>query len=139
MTRTTALGIVLVLLGCASGTREAKLASLKEKGDPAHPLFVGHSDQGDIVVAASHWDAMQGMAVAASDLGEKSDDKLLCARQLLTGTHVPKWICRYQSEVDDMRRQTQNWLVEPRFAPGTSGQAAPAQQNNTPLAAPPPQ
>jgi hypothetical protein len=37
-----------------------------------------------------------------------------CARQLLTGTHIPSWICRYQEETDANRNLTQDYLKQPR-------------------------
>jgi hypothetical protein len=62
------------------------------------------------VVAASHFDAMSGTAVAAAAIGEKGDDKMICLRQMLTGTHVPTWVCRYQKDIEADRRATQEWL-----------------------------
>jgi hypothetical protein len=112
MTKMVAFAL-LALLGCASH-RAARTAGLQEHGDPSHPLYVGHSDTGDVVVAASHFDAMSGVAVAAAAIGEKGDDKMICARQMLTGTHIPTWICRYRDETDVNRDLTQDMLKVPR-------------------------
>jgi hypothetical protein len=112
MAKILALGVV-VLLGCATN-REARLDKVREKGDPDHPLFVGHSDTGDVVMAASHYDAMSGVAVAAADVSQKNGEKLVCSRETLTGTHIPTWVCRYPKENDLDRVQTQNWLIESR-------------------------
>jgi hypothetical protein len=82
---------------------------------PEHRLFVGHGLHGEVVVAASHYDAMNGLAVAESELGLSSgrDDKMLfCLREVPTGTHVPRWICRYQNAVALEREQTRNQMVE---------------------------
>jgi hypothetical protein len=117
MAKIIALEVVLVLVGCAN-QRVVRYDTLKEHGDPSHPLYVGHSDTGDIVVAASHFDAMSGLAVAAVDVGEKGQEQLLCARQMMTGTHVAKWICRYQSEIEAERRETQDYLDGPRNSVG---------------------
>jgi hypothetical protein len=118
MAKIIALEVLLVLVGCANNQRVVRYDTLKEHGDPSHPLYVGHSDTGDVVVAASHFDAMSGLAVAAVDVGGKGQEQLLCARQMLTGTHVAKWICRYQSEIDAERMETQNYLVGPRNSVG---------------------
>jgi hypothetical protein len=88
MTKIVAFGALLVLLGCASH-RAVRTAALQEHGDPSHPLYVGHSDTGDVVVAASHFDAMSGTAVAAAAVGEKGDDKMICVREMLTGSISP--------------------------------------------------
>jgi hypothetical protein len=117
MAKIVALEVLLVLLGCAN-QRVVRHDALEKRGDPAHPLYVGHSDTGDLVVAASHFDAMSGLAVAASDVGGKGGGQLFCARQMLTGTHVAKWICRYQSEIDAERMETQNYLDGPRNSVG---------------------
>jgi hypothetical protein len=66
------------------------------------------------VVAASHFDAMSGIAVSPAAIGEKGDDKMMCSRQMLTGTHIPAWICRYQEETDVNRNLTQDMLKVPR-------------------------
>jgi hypothetical protein len=113
MTKIVAFGALLVLLGCASH-RAARTVALQEHGDPSHPLYVGHSDTGDVVVAASHFDAMSGTAVAAAAIGEKGDDKMICVREMLTGTHIPTWVCRYQNETDFNRNLTQDLLKAPR-------------------------
>jgi hypothetical protein len=117
MAKIIALEVILVMLGCAN-QRVVRHDVLEERGDPAHPLYVGHSDLGEVVVAASHFDAMSGLAVTASDVGAKGGEKLFCARQMLTGTHVAKWICRYQSELDAERMETQNYLDGPRNSVG---------------------
>jgi hypothetical protein len=118
MAKIIALEVLLVLVGCANNQRVVRYDTLKEHGDPSHPLYVGHSDTGDVVVAASHFDAMSGLAVAAVDVGGKGQEQLLCARQMMTGTHVAKWICRYQAEIDVERMQTQDYLDMPRNAVG---------------------
>jgi hypothetical protein len=38
-------------------------------GERHPPLFIGHSNDGEVVVAATHLDAMNGLAVSASDIG----------------------------------------------------------------------
>jgi hypothetical protein len=117
MTKLIALGALLFLFGCAND-RAARIAALQEHGDPAHPLYVGHSDWGDIVVAATHYDAMGGLAVNANDVGRTGKERMICDREMLTGTHVPTWICRYQKDVDDERSATRDWLDKPRNCQG---------------------
>ena len=77
----------LLLAACATATAPA---------GPAHAVYVGHSETGEPIFCASHYDAMNGLAVAASGAGGADD--LLCSREVLTGTHVPHWICRYASD-----------------------------------------
>jgi len=73
-------------------------------------LFVGHSNDGSVLVSASHLDAMHGLAVPASELQAKNasdpDGDLLCRRETLTGTHVPQWTCRYVREIEEDRMRT---------------------------------
>ena len=112
MTRIVPL-VLFALIACA-GAQQQRQIPLIERGDPAHPVFVGRGTDGEIVVAASHYDAMNGLAVAAADIGAKEGDLLMCTREMLTGTHVPKWICRYPSEAERERQATQDWLVKAR-------------------------
>ena len=102
----------LGLLACATPAERER--QLVERGDPAHPVYVGRGEDGEIVIAARHYDAMNGLAVAAADLGAKPGDLLMCTREMLTGTHVPKWICRYPSEAERERQATQDWIVKAR-------------------------
>ena len=101
---------LLALAACAANHKEVQLA---ERGDKAHPHYVGRSDSGDVVLSASHYQAMSGMAVAAPDVGGEGQDPLFCAREMPTGTHVPKWVCRYPKQVDQGRIETQNALIQP--------------------------
>jgi hypothetical protein len=57
---------------------------------------------------------MSGLAVAAADIGAKEGDLLICRREMLTGTHMPRWVCRYPKEAEMERAATQNWLVKAR-------------------------
>ena len=113
MQRIFAVGTVFLLLGCYLNTAAVK-SKLIDHGDPVHPLVVGHSDRGEVVVATTHYDAMGGLAVAASDIGEKGKEDMICDREMLTGTHVAKWICRYKKEMAEERSATQDWLDKPR-------------------------
>ena len=133
MTRIVALGTLMMLCACAR-YRAVRVVALEEHGDAVHPLYVGHSNNGDVVVAANHYDAMQGVAVTAAELGGKGDDQMFCAREKITGTNVAKWICRPQSEIDEARQQTQDWLDTPRVSLGRG----PGQAAQSALQAPPP-
>jgi hypothetical protein len=110
---------VVVVAGCAGSQREAQIDNLRMTSGPSG-LFVGHSVQGDTVVAASHYDAMTGLATTDEELGLRarkgSDGQMLCQREMPTGTHVPLWTCRYVAESDEVRRQTQDWLSRPQFS-----------------------
>jgi len=117
MTRIVALGAALAIFGCYSNNAAVK-AKLIQKGDQAHPLYVGHSDKGDIVVAATHYDAMSGLAVSADEVGEKTAEGMTCRREMLTGTHVPTWVCRFNKEVEEEARAAQDWMDKPRNCQG---------------------
>ena len=132
MTKIVVLGTLMMLCACAR-YRAVRVVALEERGDAVHPLYVGHSDNGDVVVAATHYDAMQGVAVTAEELGGKGGEQMFCAREMLTGTHVPKWICRPQSELDAERLRTQDWLDAPRVNLGRG----PALSTQSALQAPP--
>jgi hypothetical protein len=113
----TAAVVAVVLAGCA-GPQESVNRS---------EFFVGHSSDGDVVIAATHYGAMSGMATTAEELGLKGDDKskdrkMLCQRETPTGTHVPRWVCRYQADIARERELTRDWLDQPRlsFSKGTA-------------------
>ena len=46
------------------------------------------------------------MAVTGNDAA----GDLVCKRETLTGTHLPQWICRFLSEVEQDRLSTQRML-----------------------------
>ena len=117
LARTTAFCVVLVA-GCASTSRNVQTVQKEElAGSARSNLFVGHSTNGDIVVAANHYDAMGGLATTAEELGmparKGSNGQMLCQREMLTGTHVPQWICRYEEDVQATRQATMDWLQQP--------------------------
>lgn len=62
---------------------------LRFKGEPGQPLYVCHSDTGEVVVAANHFDAMRGLAVASSDVGGSGDTLLVCSREVITNESNP--------------------------------------------------
>jgi hypothetical protein len=111
--------LCVVVASCAGSQRESRFDNLRVPSEPSG-LFVGHSVQGDVVVAASHYDAMTGLATTDQDLGLRArkggDGQMMCQREMLTGTHVPLWTCRYVAEADETRRQTQDWLSRPQFS-----------------------
>jgi hypothetical protein len=121
MVRTALLGLV-VLTGCAgvrasSTTTRAAPIELTEKG---RGLFVGHTDNGDVVIAATHYNAMNGLAVLDTDLGVEAKDSqglMLCSREVVTGTHLPRWLCRYQRDLDRNRLETELAMGMPYGAP----------------------
>jgi hypothetical protein len=114
--RTAAL-FVIVVAGCAGPQRSSQIDSMKKSNTG---LYIGHSTNGDVVVAANHYDAITGLATTSEDLGltaPKGDDgQMLCQREMLTGTHVPRWICRYAQDVQEARRLTRDWLDQPRLS-----------------------
>lgn len=108
--------VALMLLACTAcySNNAAVKAKLLPRGDEARPLYVGTSINGDIVVAATHYDAMSGLAVAADDVGQMTKDGMTCSREMVTGTHVPAWFCRYDKDALQERMATQNYLSRPR-------------------------
>ena len=66
---------------------------------------------GEIVLAATHYDAMTGLATRSEDLKLTNSEKLTCIREMLTGTHVPTWHCRYDEETAKQRASVQLALV----------------------------
>lgn len=116
MVRSAILGLLVLVSGCA-GNRASNLRGqgieLTEKG---HGLFVGHTDNGDVVVAASHYNAMNGLAVLDTDLGvpaAQSAGMMLCQRRVVTGSHMPHWLCMYQDDIDRERQRTTDDLLSP--------------------------
>ena len=111
--------LCVLIAGCAGSQREAQIDNLRMVSN-APGLFVGHSVEGDVVVAATHYDAMTGLATTDEQLGlparKSSDGQMLCQREMPTGTHVPLWTCRYVEETAEIRRQTQDWLSRPQFS-----------------------
>lgn len=115
MVRSAGLMLVVFLSACAGNRAQTRPDSIEltEKG---HGLFVGHTDNGDVVVAATHYNAMNGLAVLDTDLGVPAKDSaglMFCQRMVVTGTHLPHWICRYQDAIDRERAASQNDLNAP--------------------------
>jgi hypothetical protein len=118
---------LVMAVGCTAVDHDAKYKSTKmkwvESNKEPDNLFFGHSQNGDVVVAASHYKAMTGLAVTEEELGidprtDGTSGDMVCERSTITGSHVPKWYCRYSEEVDRERRRTQLELSLPRLAPG---------------------
>ena len=112
MVRTAVAGLLVLLAGCAgnryvSSSAQSGGIELTEKG---HGIFVGHTDAGEVVIAASHYNAMNGLAILDTDLGipaKESQGLMLCSREVTTGSHLPRWMCRYQKDTDQNRTETQ--------------------------------
>ena len=108
MRRSVLLGILFPALFACAQQKPTPQQLARKGGDK--PLFVGHTNNGTVVVAAKHTDAMNGLAVLAQDVeGTDVDDgsEMLCRREVVTGSHYPQWICRYkeeQSRVDENDR-----------------------------------
>jgi len=127
MTPKTALFmLVVVLSACAAQRRYGGSHSLVLQ-EKSPGLFLGHAEDGQVVIAASHYDAMNGLAVEDTDLGlPKRNDvsgAMLCRREVPTGSHVPHWMCRYVDDVAHERQLTLNTLQQP-FAAFNSGGGA---------------
>ena len=57
-----------MMSACAGANRNAVPADL-QRADGSPGLFVGHTNYGEVVVAATHYDAMSGLATTDTDLG----------------------------------------------------------------------
>jgi hypothetical protein len=121
LARTIAFCVVLVA-GCASTSRSLQVQNDVDLMDSARTpgLFMGHSVQGDLVVAASHYDAMAGLATTADELGlpmrKGTSGEMLCQREMLTGSHLPTWTCRYKEDIEQQRRLARDWLDQPNLS-----------------------
>ena len=115
--RATAFCVVLVA-GCASTSRSVQNVDLMDSARTPG-LFMGHSVSGDVVIAATHYDAMVGLATTADELGlpmrKGSSGEMLCAREMLTGSHLPTWTCRYREDMEQSRRAARDWLDQPNL------------------------
>jgi hypothetical protein len=118
MVRTAVVGLLVLLAGCAgnryvNSSAQSGPIELTEKGNG---IFVGHTDAGEVVIAASHYNAMNGLAVLDTDLGvpaQESQGLMLCAREVTVGSHLPRWICRYQKDSTQNRTETQLSMAFP--------------------------
>ena len=109
---------LLLLCSCATVNPNSNQRAAGLVPAPSQPrLLVGHGNHGEVVMAASHYDAMNGLAVAARDLGAPSTDAgdVFCIREVPTGSHVPHWICRYQDAIERQREMTRNEMEEARI------------------------
>ena len=118
--------VCVALVACAS-SRVLEYTKLAPRGDVQHPLYVGTSTSGDVVVAATYYDAMNGLAVAASDLGLKGEERMTCTRETRTGTHMPAWYCRYDKDLALQRQIVRNMFDRPPTH--TNGQSGPSCTN----------
>jgi hypothetical protein len=122
MAKTIVLGLGLLVCACAT-VKNSAVASTADRPtatqvaaqrEGAHPLYVGRGSDGELVMASTHHDAMNGLAVASEEIsasGRKDDSgELICKRETITGTHLPQWICRYKSELEQDRMRTQMML-----------------------------
>jgi hypothetical protein len=115
MVRSAGIMLVVFFSACASNLAQTRPDSI-ELTEKSHGLFVGHTDNGDVVVAATHYNAMNGLAVLDTDLGVPAKDSagmMLCQRSVTTGSHMPRWICRYQDAIDRERAASQNDMNAP--------------------------
>lgn len=112
------IALLAVLLVACAGAQRNGIHDLHESKD-SPDVYLGHSQTGTVVMATSHFGAMNGVAVSDSELGvagrkDRSGD-MLCHREMPTGTHVPHWICRYNQEVAEGRQQLRDWFDQPRL------------------------
>jgi len=106
--------LLIMTFACAAPNRNAVPADF-DRVERTPGLFVGHTEYGETVVAATHYDAMVGLATTDADLG-------LPTRGNMTG--LMRWVCRYEDETQASRERLQNYLVAPRLSNGRSGRFA---------------
>ncbi len=116
LAKISGLGLVLFVTACTGANRHAGVALESRAHSPG--LFVGHSTDGDTVIASSHYLAMNGLATTDSDLGippreDGASGEMLCRREMLTGTHVPRWVCRYEDDLSQGREFLHSVLAAP--------------------------
>jgi hypothetical protein len=122
MTKSTLLGLGLLVCACAaleksateSAAEDAKASEMVAKRGDDHPLYVARTADGELVMASSHHDAMNGLAVGSTELGVKGRENalMICKRVMLTGSHLPEWTCRFMSEVEQDRMRTQMMMLK---------------------------
>ncbi len=121
---TQKLIVLTVLLSACAATHKYSATPTLVLREKSPGLFVGHTDEGEVVVAASHYDAMNGLAVMDTDLGlqprNDASGAMLCRREVPTGSHVPHWMCRYEDDVAHERQLTLNTLQQPWLSPSSS-------------------
>jgi hypothetical protein len=114
--RTAAL-FVLIVAGCAGPQRRPQVNGMTRLDTG---LYMGHSTNGEVVLAATHYDAMVGLATTDREIGlperQGSDGQMLCSQETPTGTHVPRWICRYEEDARYARQQARDWLDRPELS-----------------------
>jgi hypothetical protein len=116
MVRSAILGLLVLVSGCAANRASSTRGQGIELTEKGHGLFVGHTDNGDVVVAATHYNAMNGLAVLDTDLGvpaAQSSGMMLCQRRVVTGSHMPHWLCMYQEDLDREREHNMDDLLSP--------------------------
>lgn len=113
------IGLAFIVFSGCAGARSNLSATTLNSTERSPGLFMGHSQSGDVVVAATHYDAMSGLATTDADLGlparKNQDGRMLCRREVLTGTHLPRWTCRYVAEIERDRQLAQDFLDETRL------------------------
>lgn len=120
MTKSILLGLSLLVCACATlkksaaeaAAEEAKANEMAAKRGDDHPVYVAKTADGQLVMASSHHDAMNGLAMGSTEVGVKgrNDALMICKRVMLTGSHMPEWTCRYMSEVEQDQMRTQMML-----------------------------
>lgn len=114
MPRNVLLGFALLAIAaCAAPSKSAVVQERQGQG-ASTGVFVGHGSDGELVMASTHYDSMNGLAVGSQQLevtsGRDEGGDFVCKRETITGTHMPQWICRYKKEVEEDRRRTQQML-----------------------------
>ena len=101
--------MLIAALAAACAAPAVKDNRLSKSGN----VVVGTNEKGKTVLAATHYDAMNGEAVAQDDLGVQCADKAMeCKRETLVGSHFPEWVCRCRMESEADRQRTLDMIQQ---------------------------
>jgi hypothetical protein len=50
------------------------------------------------------------LAKGGTEVAQADHRKIICKYEMLVGTHIPEKTCRYEDEIDDARRETQDMI-----------------------------
>jgi hypothetical protein len=108
------LGFALLAVAACAAPSKTAVADEKPGQGATAGVFVGHGTDGELVMASTHYESMNGLAVGSQQLGvtagRDEGGDFVCKRETVTGTHMPQWICRYKKEVEEDRLATQRML-----------------------------
>jgi hypothetical protein len=74
-------------------------------------VFVGKTATGELRVTKRRYDEETGVATLVSDGKDGAGPtKIFCEREQVTGSHLPRWVCRHEEESAATRAETRRYL-----------------------------